>query len=211
MEMVGPRDGKAWLYFVFAACQWLPTNHRLFYKDKSGYRRDKCLLCLSNQVEDMAHILVCPALRDVQCDLRISVQNKFEEWKVPFANRKILHVEEKRKEIWFRRTRTIIAAQTGPGITEAISSESLVDIIEDYCRTNQLKELVSYKKFLGDLRSLIRRFACSCVEKHTCKLRKCAVIPEDLVIILSYLWNMGPTSCIDRIVSVIGPPLRLKM
>ena len=69
-------DGKAWLYFVFAACQWLPTNHRLFYKDKSEYCRDKCPLCLSNQVEDMAHILVCPALRDVQCDLRISVQKK---------------------------------------------------------------------------------------------------------------------------------------
>ena len=169
-------DGKAWLYFIFAACQWLPTNHRLFYKDKSEYRRDKCALCLSSDI-----ILVCPALRDVQCDLRSSVQNKFEEWSIPLAKRKIVPVEEKRKDNWFCRTRAIIATETGPGITEAISSESLVDIIEDYCRTNQYKQFISYKKFLRDLRSLIRRFVCSCAGQHTCRLRKCGVIHKDLV------------------------------
>ena len=184
-------DGKAWLYFIFAACQWLPTNHRLFYKDKSEYRRDKCPLCLSSDVEDMAHVLMCPALRDVQRDLRSSVQNKFEEWKIPLAKRKIVPVEEKRKDIWFCRTRAIIAAQTGPGITQAISSESLAFIIEDYCRTNQLKQFISYKKFLSNLRSLLRRFVCSCAEEHTCKLRKCAVVNKDLVKILTHHFKLS--------------------
>jgi hypothetical protein len=38
---------------------------------------------------------------------------------------------------------------------------------------------------LDDLRSLIKRFACNCVEKHACKLQKCAVVDKDLANILS--------------------------
>src|SRR3954451_1879587 len=30
-------DGKMWIYFIFAVCQWLPTNHRLFYGDESPH------------------------------------------------------------------------------------------------------------------------------------------------------------------------------
>jgi len=25
-------DGRAWIYFLFAVCQWLPTNERLYRK-----------------------------------------------------------------------------------------------------------------------------------------------------------------------------------
>ena len=100
-------------------------------------------------------------------------------------------MEEKRKDSWFCRTRAIIATETGPGITEAISSESLVDIIEDYCRTNQYKQFISYKKFLRDLRSLIRRFVCSCAGQHTCRLRKCGVIHKDLVNILTHHFKLS--------------------
>jgi hypothetical protein len=174
-------DGKAWLYYIFAACQWLPTNHRLYYKDKSGYRRDKCPLCLSSGVDDMAHMLLCPALQDVQNDLRTSVQSKLEELRFPFSDKKVVPLEKKRKEVWFRNTRATIADTISPGIDEAISSESLMELIEDYCRTNNHKQFVSYKKFLTNLRSLLRRFACQCTLNDTCKLRKCAVLHEDLV------------------------------
>ena len=27
-------QGKSWLYFIFAICQWLPTNHRMNYKNE---------------------------------------------------------------------------------------------------------------------------------------------------------------------------------
>lgn len=39
-------DGQAWLYFIFGVCQWLPTNHRVYYADNSGTGRTKCKLCL---------------------------------------------------------------------------------------------------------------------------------------------------------------------
>ena len=32
-------EGQAWLYFIFAVCQWLPTNYRVHYADESGYER----------------------------------------------------------------------------------------------------------------------------------------------------------------------------
>jgi len=52
-------NGNAWIYFIFAICQWLPTNHRMnFTKDESR----KCNLCLCGVVEKMDHLLRCPAL-----------------------------------------------------------------------------------------------------------------------------------------------------
>ena len=44
-------DGHLWLYFIFAICQWLPTNHRLFYQDKSPFQRDRCQLCLNGSTK----------------------------------------------------------------------------------------------------------------------------------------------------------------
>ena len=54
-------DGKAWIYFIFATCQWLPTNRRTFYNDKSPYGRQKCQLCLSREQETIEHMWKYPA------------------------------------------------------------------------------------------------------------------------------------------------------
>ena len=48
--------GKAWLYFVFAICQWLPTNYRMNYS-LDGPRKI-CNLCLCNSMDTMDHLLV---------------------------------------------------------------------------------------------------------------------------------------------------------
>jgi hypothetical protein len=53
-------DGAAWIYFIFAICQWLPTNHRINYTKDELSR--KCNLCLCNEVEKMDHLLCCPGL-----------------------------------------------------------------------------------------------------------------------------------------------------
>src|SRR3978361_1423972 len=55
-------EGQDWLYFIFGVCQWLPTNHRVYYADNSGTGRTKCKLCLMDTEEDLAHVFECPAL-----------------------------------------------------------------------------------------------------------------------------------------------------
>ena len=52
--------GKAWLYFIFAICQWLPTNYRMNYQLDDP--RKRCNLCLCNSMDTMDHLLQCPAL-----------------------------------------------------------------------------------------------------------------------------------------------------
>lgn len=60
-------DGGAWIYFIFAISNWLPTRRR------TGKRKPKdrepvnpylrqCSLCLSGEVEDLEHMMQCPAL-----------------------------------------------------------------------------------------------------------------------------------------------------
>ena len=51
-------EGSAWVYFIFAVCQWLPTNYSLYRKIQSDRSRISCVLCLSNRAETVDHLLV---------------------------------------------------------------------------------------------------------------------------------------------------------
>src|SRR6185436_6002869 len=62
-------DGNAWLYFIFGACQWLPTQHRLNKHRDVDFQI--CLLCRSGTVENM--VWVCPALAEEQMQLQTQV------------------------------------------------------------------------------------------------------------------------------------------
>ena len=66
--------GKAWLYFVFAICQWLPTNYRMNYS-LDGPRKI-CNLCLCNSMDTMDHLLQCPALAKEHLNLKQQVVAK---------------------------------------------------------------------------------------------------------------------------------------
>ena len=91
-----------WIYFIFAVCQWLPTNHRLFYGDTSPFRRDRCQLCSMGSKEDIHHTMfLCPALDTPRQQLHNAVQGALEKWKLPFSN---LQVDLKGKTIaYFRK------------------------------------------------------------------------------------------------------------
>ena len=56
-------DGGLWLYYIFAVCQWLPTNHRSLYNVQIIPNLELCKLCVTGEVEDMKHtLLVLPFL-----------------------------------------------------------------------------------------------------------------------------------------------------
>ena len=86
-------DGKAWVFFIFAVCQWLPTNRRLFYEDKSLFDREKCQLCNTGMIENIHHVWRCPALAEEREKLRIIADHKLKGWKLPFANKQIQDFE----------------------------------------------------------------------------------------------------------------------
>ena len=85
--------GKAWSYFVFAICQWLPTNYRLNYDGLPVKKR--CSLCMMDVDEDMSHLLICPALVEEQLSLNDQISQKLEDWKIPFSIR--LFFQEKKR------------------------------------------------------------------------------------------------------------------
>jgi len=82
-------DGRAWIYFIFAVCQWLPTNHRIFYKDKSGFLLDKCQFCVSGAKEDMTHFWNCAAFAQDRENLRSVMIQTLIKWNLPFAEKTI--------------------------------------------------------------------------------------------------------------------------
>ena len=61
-------DGNAWLFFIFGACQWLPTLHRMKYH--LHHDLQICMLCRSGSVEDCDHLWVCPALPRSNCNFK---------------------------------------------------------------------------------------------------------------------------------------------
>ena len=52
--------------FIFAACEWFPTNYRLYSKIPTLEYRTSCVLCLGNKTDTMEHLLECPALATEQ-------------------------------------------------------------------------------------------------------------------------------------------------
>ena len=82
-------DGRAWIFFIFDACRWLPTNHRCFYEDKSPFSREKCQLCLMSVKETTEHMWICPAFRTEREELYTAMTKMLMETGIPYANRKI--------------------------------------------------------------------------------------------------------------------------
>ena len=126
-------QGKAWLYYVFAICQWLPTNHRMNYTKDEIYQH--CNFCFLNAPDGMDHILQCPALRKEHLHLKEELKTKFIQWNIPYSSvpRKCREVET--------RCRWSAAAQKkfAPQITD-----SRINIITKDCWcSNTHKQFVS--------------------------------------------------------------------
>ena len=65
---IAKAEGKAWIFFIFAVCDWLPPNYRIHkHSDK---RKTICNLCQGNSAETNEHLFLCPALREEQNSLR---------------------------------------------------------------------------------------------------------------------------------------------
>jgi hypothetical protein len=148
--------GKAWLYFVFAICQWLPTNHRINYT-KDVYLKT-CTLCLCNAEDEMDHLLLCPALAKEHLALKNEVTAKLIHWKIPFAATPLKSNEMAVRLQWRAAARKSTALSAVPNIT-------LDTLTKAYWKVNIHKQCISTNSFVKDLTcSVQKRYPIPCVQ-----------------------------------------------
>ncbi len=78
---VSRNEGKAWLFWIFAISDWLPTNFRLHRRDGKS---QICDLCQSDSVEDIRHLFSCPATATEQNNLRMDLEYTMAKWNIPY-------------------------------------------------------------------------------------------------------------------------------
>ena len=155
-------DGDAWLYYIFAICQWLPTGHRINYGDKSGYDRDKCKLCLLDETEDMYHMLRCPALLREHMQIQKAAHETLVKWQLPFSRKGIETCQSRTCRTWFHVARRTFVEHHGQDAkTSSLSSEQLWRLIRDYWNANNHKPTLSTNHFITSLGRVLTEGKCS--------------------------------------------------
>jgi ribonuclease HI len=195
--------GSAWIYFIFAICQWLPVNHRIHYGE-SDSDMEKCKLCLMNTVEDTDHLYICPALSREQVMLHKSLEDKLKMWNVPYAHKSIESFDDRTCRLWFQRVKSTFQLPNHP--QKSICSEKLWRLTKDFWYTNRHRN----PKIASCLLSIQR------VLNHTCQVCpatsvcvfQCGVIaPKELLSLLVQRLHLrieGATNALYRSSSFSG-------
>ena len=140
-------DGGLWLYYIFAVCQWLPTNHRSLYNVQTIPNLE---ICVMGEVEDTKHtMLTCPALIAPREQLNKSLQRKLVQWRLPFAECSI-QFQRKLCERW-----TTKAWKELNGVFD-ISQDRLRILARDFWTANMKKSTIPSATFLTHLRETIK-------------------------------------------------------
>jgi hypothetical protein len=147
-------EGSAWIYYIFAISQWLPTNHRMYYADKSGFDKSKCKLCLLDHVENMDHLLVCPALVQEQEILLRSTHEKLITWQLPLAHKDIESVDSRTCRRWSRTVKD--ALSVGRNLENGTVNLEYVDhLVHKYWMTNRYKSCLSVHHLLSNIDTIL--------------------------------------------------------
>jgi hypothetical protein len=183
---VSANDGKAWIYYIYAACQWLPTNRRLYYNDKSPYGRQKCQLCLSGNNETMQHIWECPALAAEQTSLVQSINDSLIRLKVPFAQKQIPTVVDKCLNSILGKIRNNRMYKE----LAYLSAGKLRRLVSDYWRTNKISQF-PFSLFISKVSALLP--ICQCIKGlgHVCGHKNIIALRDDLAEMLRLHFSLN--------------------
>jgi len=130
----------------FGACQWLPTQNRL-NKHLKDPKRQKCFLCLSDQIEDMAHLWTCPALAQEQAILQDQVSAIVVSF--PFTSFKLEPRQSRLRREWFHRGNALLHQQN------SISETRRLAMTRDFWEINNYKEFIGQNAFLYALSDVL--------------------------------------------------------
>ena len=137
-------NGKAWLYFIFAICQWLPTNDRFNHDD--AFKR-QCHLCLTGAKDGLAHILVCPALSAENSVFKEMAFSRIAYWNLPFSSITSISREYKFRE----QCRNIAMTHFLPAQFRVLRIELLA---KRFWSANSHKQCISTAQFLNSVSNL---------------------------------------------------------
>jgi hypothetical protein len=176
-------QGGAWVYYIFAICQWLPTNYRLFSKIPNSLPKTLCLLCQSRRVETVDHMLMCPALTSEMDALRSSAQTILASCKFPYAVFPMESTKQKIVQNWRAACSLQVTKKDFP-------SAQLDLLVWDFFNANKDKQSVGLQQVSRHVHAAIAELD-----------RKPVNLPKDLVKILVLelsLWIEGNTDCLHR-------------
>ena len=138
--------GRAWLFYIFGICQWLPTNYRINYHNSDETK--KCSLCLSGVPETLDHLLRCPALVEMHILCKQTIKSKFDFWGIPYHNLSFISREQGLRNKWKAATREISTSPT-------LSSARLDILTNGFWKMNQSKQFISTRNFLESFSKIL--------------------------------------------------------
>ena len=196
-------DGSAWIFFIFAVCDWLPLNHRVHShsnnnnnnSDENDQQRTLCCLCQSNVPETAEHLFSCPALREEQNTMRQNIDGIFKKWSIPYSA--LGHLPGFNiKCQWINILQKKLSKNPK---SRTLSSEKMQQLVEDYWYANKNNRHKSFPHFWRCVNQALTRYKCSCNRRHICELRNCWATPPSLVALLQKHFSLEVEGMADAL------------
>jgi hypothetical protein len=147
-------DGRAWIFFIFGICDWLPLNFRMHKHDKNqNLTNTLCRLCQSNTPETVEHLFNCPAFRDEQNDIRQGIDETLKKWSVPYTA--LGHLPGfTLKSQWIKMLQKKLS-KNQKSLT--LSNEKMQQMVEDYWTTNKSNRHKSFPHFWKGINRVLKK------------------------------------------------------
>ena len=171
-------EGRAWVFFIFAVCDWLPLNYRIHVK--GDLKKSLCNLCQGRSAETTEHLFLCPALREEQNSLRERTDEIFKKWSIPYSS--LGHLPNlKIKSHWVKMLQSKLP-KNQKSLT--LSSEKMQQLVEEYWTANKKNRHKAFPQFWKKVNHILKRYNCNCKGRHSCELRNCWTTPPSLIALL---------------------------
>ena len=133
--------GRAWLFYIFGVCQWLPTNYRINYYTDDILKRH----CASLGRRKLWIISYVARLVEEQINLKQVIKSNFSDWNIPYSTLPFISREQGLRSRWK-------SAARGLALNEITSSR--LDILTNgFWKANQAKPFISTRNFLMSIES----------------------------------------------------------
>ncbi len=166
-------DGEAWVYFIFGICDWLPTGRRMGKhgnkktaekKEKKESRfREICQLCLSGEIDDLEHLMHCPALFKDLVQMNETVRRTLNNLGLKNPSG-LISLGERYMNRWFTRARRHFSQPDSKLGTDVISSDNLSQLVHHWIRNGGIEK--GYRNLEKAIEERLHLFRCNCREEH---------------------------------------------
>jgi hypothetical protein len=190
-------EGEAWIYFIFAVCDWLPTGRRMGKRntrkqgqaDQESRFRQICQLCLSGEVEDLEHLMHCPALHNELLQMNETVKRSMNKWGL--LPGRLVPEGERIADRWVMKARIHFAEQ---GVNTA--DDRLRQLARAWVNKGDMRGYSKFERAVEDRLSLLQ---CKCVRVQSYPSRCGPSLPKDLLEIFVSELSLAVDGMVDAL------------